>query len=67
MATKNPLILTKVGDMKDYFKNTDSVILVEPGNIDSIARGIQLLIEDSKLRHQIGENGYKWMVNNFRI
>ncbi|MCD4747638.1 MAG: glycosyltransferase family 4 protein [Bacteroidales bacterium] len=64
MATKKPVVLTRVGDMGKYFGNGNNVVLVEPERVDSIANGISLLINNKLLRDEIGENGFKWMIRN---
>jgi glycosyltransferase involved in cell wall biosynthesis len=63
-ACKIPVVITTVGDINYYFKDTNSVVLVEPGNIKSISNGILDLILNPKKREEIGENGFLWMKEN---
>lgn len=64
MACKKPVVVTRVGDIVEYFENNNSVILVEPNNIESIAQGIKSIINDSALQIKIGNEGYQWMLKH---
>ena len=63
-ACKKPVVITKVGDMLKYFKNEEHVILVEPENTVSIAKGLEKLISDHKLSEKLSNNAYAWMNKN---
>jgi glycosyltransferase involved in cell wall biosynthesis len=63
-ACRKPVVVTAVGDIKTYFENTDTVVLAEPGNIQSIADAIKSLIADKEKRIRIGNSGYEWMMQN---
>jgi len=63
-ACKKPVVLTEVGGVKNYFQNKVNVVLAEPGNILSIASGIEYLIENPSKAIEIGNEGYNWMIAN---
>lgn len=63
-ACKKPVLLTSVGDMKLYFNDEVHVKFAIPGNVSSIADGLEKLILNENLRLIIAENAYKWMQQN---
>lgn len=64
MACKKPIVVTRVGDLKTYFDNSDYILLCNPGDIDCLASKIGALINDKKLRIETGIKGYNWMMEN---
>jgi glycosyltransferase involved in cell wall biosynthesis len=64
LSCRKPVLITKVGDIPNYFKNEEHVILVEPENIESITHGFETIIINKKLSDELGLNGYKWMDEN---
>ena len=66
-ACKKPVLITKVGDIPNYFKNEKHVILVEPNNIDSIVDGFEKIICNKDLSEKLSSNGYDWMKNNLDL
>ena len=63
-ACKKPVVLTKVGDMKNYFIDKKEVVFAEPENIDSIVTAFEYLIKNPNEGYKIGANGYDWMNDN---
>lgn len=63
-SCKKPVVITKVGDIPKYFKNEEHVILVEPGNIESIVNGFEVLINQPDLSDIISKKSYIWMDQN---
>jgi glycosyltransferase involved in cell wall biosynthesis len=63
-SCKKPVLITKVGDIPNYFMNEEHAILVEPENIDSIVSGFEAIINNKSLSDKLGHNGYKWMDEN---
>ena len=63
-ACKKPVVVTKVGDMKNYFKDSDTVVLAEPNNPLDISEGINKLIVDEEKRRKVAMSGYRWMLEN---
>lgn len=66
-ASKKPVVITSVGDIKNYFSNDNNVKLVKPDCYISFAEAIIDLIENPKKRELIGINGYNWMKENIDI
>ncbi len=58
MFLKIPSIAYNVGGIPSLNDNMESVILVEKGDIDSLASSIYKLHNDEKLRNQLSENAY---------
>jgi glycosyltransferase involved in cell wall biosynthesis len=63
-ACKKPVVITRVGDIPKYFKNEEHIILVEPGNIESIVNGFEVLINRPNLSDKISKESYVWMDQN---
>jgi glycosyltransferase involved in cell wall biosynthesis len=63
-SCKKPVLLTSVGDMKLYFTDNMHVKFAIPGDVASIAKGLEQLILDQNLRSVLAENGYQWMLEN---
>ncbi len=63
-SCRKPVVTTNVGDIGRYFRNKEHVILVEPNNPQSIAGGIEYLIENRESWNQLADNAYKWMDEN---
>lgn len=60
-SCKNPVVLTTVGDMKNYFSDKKEVVFAEPENIQSIVNAFEYLLKNPEKGKEIGLNGYKWM------
>lgn len=63
-ATKKPVVLTGVGDMKAYLKDKEHVVFAKPENIASIVDSFVYIIKNPERAAKIGENGYRWMNTN---
>lgn len=59
-ACRKPVLVTAVGDIKNYFQNGVHAIIVDPGNINSIVKGFDNLLSDESLRNIISVNGFNW-------
>jgi len=62
MRAKIPVVATKVGGIPEILEGYPSDLLVEPRQIDDLARGILKLIRDPYLSTQLAEQNY----SNFR-
>lgn len=60
-ACKKPVVITRVGDMKNYFTDKKEVVFAEPENIQSIVSAFEYLITNPEERVNIGLNGFYWM------
>jgi len=63
-ACRKPVVITRVGDIPLYFKNGEHVIIVNPGDINSIMNGFEKLINDKGLSERLCNNAYDWMDAN---
>ncbi len=61
-ACRKPVVVTAVGDIRNYFEEGNQVIMVE--NIDSIVKGFERLLKNKELGKKISDNAYKWMDEN---
>jgi glycosyltransferase involved in cell wall biosynthesis len=57
MAAGRPVIASKVGGIPDLIKDGQNGFLVAPGDEQSLANRIKLLIEDRQLAHRMGDIG----------
>ena len=59
-ACGTPAITYSVPGLRDSVKNMETGILVEPGNIEKLAKAITWLLADEALRSRLGENAYRY-------
>jgi glycosyltransferase involved in cell wall biosynthesis len=59
MAVGVPVIATRVGGIPDLVKDGETGLLVEPGSVDELTRGIRKLIEDDDLRKKLANNSFE--------
>lgn len=57
LATGNPVIATKVGEIPEYFTDGKDIFLAEPGNIQSLYEKMKLVLSDYSMAKKIGANG----------
>jgi glycosyltransferase involved in cell wall biosynthesis len=67
MAMGKPVIGTKIGGTIEQIEDGKTGFLVEPGDPQALARAIEILISDEKLRHQFGENGRRRFLDLFEF
>ena len=60
-AVGKPIICSTRGLPKDYVKETDSGLAVEPGDYEAFAKAVMCLKENPKLAQTMGENGRKYV------
>lgn len=58
LASGNPVIITKTGEVTNYLEDNKSAYLVEPGDINGIAEKILFAINDVEAEN-IGRAGYR--------
>jgi len=58
-ACKTPAIAYNVPGLRDSVKHMKTGILVEPGNIEQLAKTMVWLLTDGTLRNRFAENAYK--------
>jgi glycosyltransferase involved in cell wall biosynthesis len=61
MACSVPVVTTNVGGVPEYTIPGKTAIVIPPGDLDAIEKGIETLVLDSKLRQELGTEGYNYM------
>ena len=67
MACSKPIISTKVGSITELIENQVNGLLIEPNDLDGLCEAISRLVIDDNLRHRLGEEGRRTIVNQFNI
>ena len=57
LATRNPVCVTKVGEIPNYLKDNVSAYMAEPGDVDSFADALDRALQDPDNARQVGTNG----------
>ena len=57
MACRRPVVATKVGGIPELVRDGVDGLLVEPGDVMGLARAIERLLGDERLRSTMGANG----------
>src|SRR3989338_1600119 len=65
MVHKTPVIVTRKGGVTTIVKDGVNGFLVRPKSPNEIAKKVNLLIENEKLRYKMGENAYRTVVERF--
>ena len=65
MALKIPVITTTSWELKDFYKDRDSVLLVKPGDVIGLARALEDLVINESLRRSLAANAYNIVKNKF--
>lgn len=66
-ACEVPVIVSNVGGLTESTNPGESSIVVEPGNPLEIEKALSILLKDKELRHKMGKNGRKYVVENFQL
>ena len=62
---KKPVVATNVGGIPELMKNNETGFLVEKGDANGWIEKLSLLINDKEKRKTMGENGRKFVEENF--
>ena len=65
LLTKNPVIVTEVGDFNLFLAHKESVVFAEPDNINDFAEKVIWVLENKELATKIGEEGYNVAMKYF--
>lgn len=65
MSCKKPVIATNSGGIPNIIKDGETGLLVPEKDSTALAEAIEKLLKDDKLRDQLSENGYKYVIENF--
>ncbi len=66
-ACQKPVIVTRVGGLREVVREGETGLFVEPKNERKLAEAIQLLIDDEKRRIEMGIAGRAWVENKFNF
>ncbi|MFD2699379.1 glycosyltransferase [Paenibacillus shunpengii] len=66
-ATGLPIVATRSGGIVDAVKDNETGYLVEERNIEQLSSRLKKLVEDEKLRTEMGKNGRTFMEEKFDI
>lgn len=67
MACGLPVIASRIGGVVDVVEDGKSGILFEPGDVTGLASAMVRLLKDDELRHKIGAEARKRIVESFSI
>ena len=56
MAMEVPVLATKCGGMQAFARDREDALLVEPGSVDELERGLETLLADAELRRTLARN-----------
>ena len=65
MACARPIVASDIGAVREITTNSGCALLVAPDGPDELAQGVKRLIEDKKLRKEMGKKGRKYVVEHF--
>jgi len=65
LATSNPVVVTDVGEIKQYLSDGVSAMIAKPGDISEFAEKINFLIENPCEAQRIGQNGRQVALERF--
>jgi len=65
MSCSMPVIGTKVGGLIEAIKDGENGFLVQPANENELAEKVKQLLEDKKLRKNLGRNARDTIINKF--
>jgi Glycosyltransferase len=57
LATGNPVVVTKVGEIPQYLKDNETAFLTEPGSIDAFANKLDFVLGNYEFALRVGQNG----------
>lgn len=65
LATGNPVVVTRVGEIPDYLTDGENVFMAEPGDVESLTNKIKEVLSNYKLAIEIAEKGKSVAIDNF--
>jgi glycosyltransferase involved in cell wall biosynthesis len=74
LSSACPVVASRLGQIADVIEDETTGLLVEPGDVEELARAIERLATDESLRKRLGEAGrrrviekYTWQQNAARV
>lgn len=65
LATGNPVVVSKVGEIPLYLKDNFNAFLAEPGNVQSFAERMDYALSNSDIAEKVGLRGRELAENEF--
>jgi len=65
MAMKKGIVASNLGQIGEILKDKQTAILVKPGDVQDLVRGIKILSGNSELRRRLGENARKKVTKKY--
>jgi len=65
MAMGKAIVASNLGQIGEILKDRKTAILVKPGNVEDLTRGIIFLSDSSELRKYLGENARKEIIKKY--
>ena len=65
LATGNPVVVTRVGEIPDYLTDNVNVFMAEPGSTDSLVSKMKIILLDYTHALKIGQNGKRVAMEHF--
>jgi len=65
LSTKNPVVVTDVGEITKYLKDGESAYISKPDSIEAFAKKLNQCLNNQEEAKIIGQNGYKVALANF--
>ncbi|MFW9965437.1 MAG: glycosyltransferase, partial [Candidatus Sifarchaeia archaeon] len=66
-AAEKPIICCSTGQSGKYVRETDSGLVVQPGNSAELSEAILFLVENPEVADQYGKNGRRYVELHMRI
>jgi glycosyltransferase involved in cell wall biosynthesis len=67
LSCETPVIATPVGGIPEIVKNYENGILIPPNDPAALARAIQYLLENKKIRTKFGREGRKRIIKHYSL
>lgn len=65
LLSKNPVVVTRVGDFDLFLSDKENAVLTEPDNCEKFAEGLLWVLDNIEKGESIGRNGYDVAMKNF--
>lgn len=65
MAMGKAIIASKLDQINEVLEHQKDALLVEPGNIEELVNSMKKLVENEKLRIDLGENAHNKVINKY--
>lgn len=65
LATGNPVVVTKVGEITNFLRHKINAFLAEPGNNEDFADQLEYIVNNQELAKKVGQEGRKLVFKEF--